>query len=70
MPGLLRFPGEGNGYPLQYSGLENFMKLQSMCHKLDTTERLSFKELWMHLHLVVALLDGKHWMSSLLFHMH
>ena len=24
-PGLGRSPGEGNGYPLQYSGLENFM---------------------------------------------
>ena len=23
VPGLGRFPGEGNGYPLQYSGLEN-----------------------------------------------
>ena len=23
--GLRRSPGEGNGYPLQYSGLENFM---------------------------------------------
>ena len=23
--GLGRFPGEGNGNPLQYSGLENFM---------------------------------------------
>ena len=23
IPGLGRFPGEGNGYPLQYSGLEN-----------------------------------------------
>ena len=22
-PGLGRFPGEGKGYPLQYSGLEN-----------------------------------------------
>ena len=22
IPGLGRFPGEGNGYPLQYSGLE------------------------------------------------
>ena len=22
-PGLERFPGEGKGYPLQYSGLEN-----------------------------------------------
>ena len=25
IPGLGRYPGEGNGYPLQYSGLENFM---------------------------------------------
>ena len=25
IPGLGRFPGEGNGYPLQYSGLENPM---------------------------------------------
>ena len=23
IPGLGRFPGEGEGYPLQYSGLEN-----------------------------------------------
>ena len=25
IPGLWRFPGEGKGYPLQYSGLENSM---------------------------------------------
>ena len=25
IPGLGRFPGEGKCYPLQYSGLENFM---------------------------------------------
>ena len=25
IPGLGRFPGEGNGYPPQYSGLENSM---------------------------------------------
>ena len=25
VPGLGRSPGEGNGYPLQYSGLENPM---------------------------------------------
>ena len=24
IPGLGRFPGEGNSYPLQYPGLENF----------------------------------------------
>ena len=32
-PGLERFPGEGKGYPLQYSGLENSMEKES-----DTTE--------------------------------
>jgi len=25
IPGSVRSPGEGNGYPLQYSCLENFM---------------------------------------------
>ena len=25
IPGLGRYPGEGNSYPLQYSGLENLM---------------------------------------------
>ena len=25
IPALGRYPGEGNGYPLQYSGLENSM---------------------------------------------
>ena len=25
IPGLGRFPGEGQGYPLQYSGLDNFI---------------------------------------------
>ena len=25
IPGLGRFPGEGKGYPVQYSGLENSM---------------------------------------------
>ena len=30
IPGLGRFPGEGNGYPHQYSCLENYMDIQSM----------------------------------------
>ena len=29
IPGLERSLGEGKGYPLQYSGLENSMELQS-----------------------------------------
>ena len=33
-PGLGRSPGEGKGYPLQYSGLENPMD----CKELDTAE--------------------------------
>ena len=37
IPGLGRSPGEGNGYPLQYSGLENSMVVGSQ----STTERLS-----------------------------
>ena len=41
IPGLGRSPGEGNCYPLQYSGLENSM--DSIVHEvaeLDTTEQL------------------------------
>ena len=48
IPGLGRSPGEGNGYPLQYSGLENSMDRGGWQatvpwgHKeSDTTERLS-----------------------------
>ena len=39
IPGLGRSPGEGNGSPLQYSGLENPMDNLPWDHKqLDTTE--------------------------------
>ena len=42
MPGLGRAPGEGKGYPLQYSGLENSMDFSPWGRKeSDTTERLS-----------------------------
>ena len=43
IPGLGRSPGEGKGYPLQYSGLENSIGLYSQWgHKeLDMTEWLS-----------------------------
>jgi len=48
MPGLGRLPGEGNSYPFQYPGLENFLIQRSLMgyspwgHKeLDMTERLS-----------------------------
>ena len=43
IPGLGRSPGEGKGYPLQHSGLENSMDcvVHGVEKELDTTERLS-----------------------------
>ena len=47
IPGLGRSPGEGNGYPLQYFDLENFMAEELTgyspwgCKESDMTERLS-----------------------------
>ena len=42
IPGLKRSPGEGDGYPLQYSGLENPMDSPWGCKESATTEQLSF----------------------------
>ena len=41
IPGLGRSPGEGKGYPLQYSGLENSMDSPWGRRESDITERLS-----------------------------
>ena len=42
IPGLGRSPGEGKGYPLQYSGLENAMDCVVYgVPESDTTERLA-----------------------------
>ena len=42
IPGLGRSPGEGKGYPLQYSVLENSMDYCLRgCKESDMTERLS-----------------------------
>ena len=46
IPGLGRLPGEGTGYPLQYSGLEDSMDrgawqatyCTQVCKELNTTE--------------------------------
>ena len=38
IPGLGRYPGEGKGYPLQYSGLENSMD----CIESDMTDDFHF----------------------------
>ena len=41
VPGLGRSPGEGKGYPLQYSGLENSMDYSPCGRKeSDTAEQL------------------------------
>ena len=40
IPGLGRSPGEGKGYPLQYSGLENSMDSPWGRKQSDTTEPL------------------------------
>ena len=51
IPGFGRSPGEGNGYPLQYSGLENSMDRgagQATVHgirKSDVTERFALSSL-------------------------
>ena len=48
IPGLGRSPREGNGYPLQYSGLENsrteFLEKSMGLQRVNTTERLSRSE--------------------------
>ena len=41
IPGLGRSPGEGKGYPLRYSGLENSMDSPWGHKESDMTERLS-----------------------------
>ena len=46
MAGLEKPLGEGKGYPLQYSGLENSMDCNPWVRKdLDTTERLLLTQL-------------------------
>ena len=48
IPGLGRSPGEGNGYPLQYSCLDNrkdrgtwWITVHEVTKQLDMTERLT-----------------------------
>ena len=45
VPGLGRSPGEGKGYPLQHSGLENSMDSPWGLKELDMTERLALTSL-------------------------
>ena len=40
IPGLGRFPGEGKGYPLQYSGLEN--SIDCIVHGVAKNQTFTF----------------------------
>ena len=42
IPGLGRSPGEGKGYPLQYSGLENSWTVQSMGFQIVRHDWVTF----------------------------
>ena len=58
IPGLGRSPREGNGYPLQYSSLENSIDIQSMellrlGHEWVTFTSLEMK-LWCELKIIVS----------------
>ena len=48
IPGLGRSPGEGKGYPLRYSGLENSMDciVHGVTKELDMTEGLALSLGW------------------------
>ena len=61
IPGLERFPGEGNGYTLQYSCLENSIDSPWGHKESDTTELLS-------LSLFILLPDSSTTLMKQLFH--
>ena len=60
IPELGRSHGEGKGYPLQYSGLENSMDCPWGCKESDTTEQLSltFSLLYLHMQSMILPVSG------------
>ena len=60
VPGLGKSPGEGKGYPLHYSDLENFMDCFCLwgCAELDTNERLT------HSPCYISELSTQKWVSG------
>ena len=52
IPGLGRSPEEGNGYPLQYSGLENFLDC-IVCGVTKSRTQLNDFHFPLYLHLVI-----------------
>ena len=62
IPGLGRFPGEGNGNPLQYSGLENSMDRgawQAIVHGV-TKSRTQLSNFHFHLHPLSSVSVNSH----------
>ena len=55
IPGLGRSSGEGNGYPLQYCGLENSMDCMVRGFKKSWTGPSDF-----HFHLILTVYTGKY----------
>ena len=54
IPGLGRYPGEGKGYPLQYSGLENSIQSMGFQRLSDFQEDRKKKKLLHHCYFVVS----------------
>ena len=61
IPGLGQSPGEGKGYPLQYSGMENSMDYSPWGRKeLDTTERFSLSLSFFHIDMEILQCESPH----------
>ena len=65
IPGLGRFPGEGNGNPLQYSCLENPMDGGAWCRLLSMGSQRVGKTEWLHFHFLDCIKAQFHWMLLL-----
>ena len=62
IPGLGRSPGEGKGYPCQYSGLENSM--DCIVHRVAKTQLSNF-----HFHFYFSGISRDSWQLEFLHHM-
>ena len=54
IPGFGRSPGEGKGYPLQFSGLKNSMDHIGHGTESDMTEQLSFSLFMLYIYMSVC----------------
>ena len=70
IPGSRRSPGEGNGNPLQYSCLVNFMDcriwwaiVHGVSKKLDMTQQLHKSEGWVCFHTYIFIDESMHFLS-------